>query len=159
MGIAIFKLFEDYEKNVTEKELIYFRTRLYFKLTNSGYDCVLFTNGLLADYEAILKLKEHIGLKNEQIMPRPENVEELTKIIGNLDGAIVTRLHASIIAYSYKIPTVGLIWNDTQSMFGTSIGHSERFVEWPFNEDELIDLLENALKVNEEIDYEYCNST
>lgn len=159
MGIAIFKLFEDYEKNVTEKELIYFRTRLYFKLTNSGYDCVLFTNGLLADYEAILKLKEHIGLKNEQIMPRPENVEELTKIIGNLDGAIVTRLHASIIAYSYKIPTVGLIWNDKQSMFGTSIGHSERFVEWPFNEDELIDILENALKVNEEIDYEYCNST
>ena len=85
LWITRFKLFEDYERNVTEKELINYWTRLYSKLINRGYDCNTFTNGLPADYEAIFKLKKHTGLKNEQIMSRSENIEELTKIIGNLD--------------------------------------------------------------------------
>ena len=48
---------------------------------------------------------------------------------------------------SYSVPSVGLVWNDKQRMFGRIIGHPERFIEpEDFNAETVIDAVEAAMK-------------
>ena len=56
------------------------------------------------------------------LVKRAENIVEL-------DRCIVTRLHSSIIAESFGIPFMGIVWNEKQRMFGRSIGCEDRFVD------------------------------
>lgn len=63
------------------------------------------------------------------MLHKPNTIEELCTNIANFDGMIVTRLHASIIGYSYNIPFVSLVWNNKQTMFGKVIEKSEWFIK------------------------------
>ena len=78
---------------------------------------------------------------------RPTSVGQLARYINGFDAVITGRLHASIIAYSYAVPSVGLVWNDKQRMFGRITGHPERFIEPEnFNAESVIDAVEAAMK-------------
>ena len=156
LGIGRTGLFEEYGKEKNEKSIINFWENVYYELTNRGYRCILFTNGLPADYACVLKLKKNLKLDNEQIAPRPKSVTELIQIINEFSAAIVTRLHSSIVAYSYNIPTIGIVWNNKQVMFGEEIGHPERFVEGNFDVKNIVDLLEELLEETDEINVKYC---
>ena len=74
---------------------------------------------------------------------------------------IVGRLHASIIAYSYNIPSIGLVWNQKQKKFGETIGYPNRFIEYEnFNADKILYELQKALKEGySSIDNEEYKST
>lgn len=130
LGIGRANLFTDYECSITNDQIKSVWCKLYSKLKAEGFDCVFFTNGLEQD-EAFAK--DIISTLNEEEnkvkMSRPEDVSDLVDNISCLDGAIVTRLHSSIISYSYSIPFVGLVWNNKQKMFGECIGHPECFLE------------------------------
>ena len=96
-------------------------------------------------------LAEYMGLqdaeKKELIYERPTSVGRLARYINGFDAVITGRLHASIIAYSYAVPSVGLVWNDKQRMFGRIIGHPERFIETEnFNPKTVIDAVETAIE-------------
>jgi polysaccharide pyruvyl transferase WcaK-like protein len=41
---------------------------------------------------------------------------------------VAARLHACIIAYSLKIPAIGVVWNDKLTFFGRNIGCEQYFV-------------------------------
>lgn len=92
-----------------------------------------------------LKMTKILHLQRSQTMDRPKSVDELVNIISSFDAAVVTRLHSSIIAYSFDIPTIGLVWNNKQLMFGKAIKHSERFIEESFDEKSLQINQEGAL--------------
>jgi len=77
------------------------------ELTKRGYKCVLFTNGLHADYEFAQEVLSSIhmeGFVDAICLEELETVQDLVNIINSFSSEIVTRLHASIIAYSYNVP-------------------------------------------------------
>lgn len=162
LGIGRENLFMDYGCNISNQIIMNIWRELYLKLKNNGFDCVFFTNGLKEDEEFAKKIVGLIGEKEERIMlPKPISVRELANNISLLDGAIVTRLHSSIISYSYNIPFVGLVWNKKQKMFGQRIGHPECFLE---NDDINADIIyERFMHIYNDItfkrDDKYCAST
>ena len=49
--------------------------------------------------------------------------------ISSFKTIIACRMHANIIAYSLKIPSVGLIWNNKLALWGEKCGYSDRFIK------------------------------
>ena len=130
LGVSRGNLFEDYGGLLNEDKLIQLWIGVYKKLENNGFDCYIFTNGLDADQNFAIKLIKILGKKYEsKLLHKPNTIEELCTNIANFDGMIVTRLHASIIGYSYNIPFVSLVWNNKQTMFGKVIEKSEWFIK------------------------------
>ena len=149
LGIGRANLFSDYGAGCTAAQAKKLWAGLYRELTRRGYRCVLFTNGLYEDdafaREALAEIHRH-GYKDAVCLDRPRNVQELVDIIASLDGEIVTRLHASILGYAYHVPSVGLVWNRKQTMFGEAIRYPERFVTYDrFDAPFLADRIEAAM--------------
>lgn len=71
----------------------------------------LFSNGSKKDYLYAVKLCKKIGYQNVIVSPRPKNDLELISLINNFTFIFAHRLHASIIAYSFDIPTYGILWD------------------------------------------------
>jgi polysaccharide pyruvyl transferase WcaK-like protein len=139
---------------------------LFNKLVQSGYECKLFCNGALSDEQFCIDLLEYMNIPKENwksvMKERPQSAEELANVIMSFDTIIACRLHASIIAYSYGIPGVGLVWNNKQVMFGKAIGYPEYFVtKEQFNVQYIINVLENAVSqgYNEKNREQYCKTT
>lgn len=159
LGIGRADLFEDYGLSFSPLQAKELWIGIYKKLSERGYRCVLFTNGLHSDYEFALEILKAIhkeGYPEAVCLEEPRTIEQLIGNIGSFKGMIVTRLHASIIGFSYDVPNIGLVWNEKQHMFGESIGYPERFI-YPdaFDEDVIADALERAIsegyeKINKE---------
>ena len=85
-------------------------------LLNAGYRVKLFTNGEAADDKFLhgkLKRKVRTAIKRGKlkIADRPKTPEDLVREISDCNGIIAHRLHANIIAYSYKIPHIAISTN------------------------------------------------
>lgn len=159
LGIGRTGLFEDYCVDIQKDKLRKFWKELYVVLSNKGYECIFFTNGLEADYDEAKIIVKELGIESSNLAPRPKTVEELISILSEVKGAVVTRLHSSIIAYSYGIPTIGLVWNTKQHLFGDAIGLPERFLNPPFDAKHVADLLEKAIREGSNINMNYCSTT
>jgi hypothetical protein len=46
----------------------------------------------------------------------------LAALIAGCDAVVAHRLHAAIVAYAYRVPTVGLLWDDKLQAFFESVG-------------------------------------
>lgn len=131
IGVIRGKIFTDYNIDYPEEKLVDLYVNLIRYLEFKGYKWQLFCNGLKADYNLAMRVLEKLSLREDEryLAQRPENSEELIKIITKYKATISARLHANIIAVSYNIPTVGLIWNDKLKLFGEILGCPDRFVE------------------------------
>ena len=106
---------------------------------------IIYTNGLKADNEFAKKLCEKYNYNKERLI-LPTSPEELIEVISGFKGAIATRLHSCIVAYSLNVPIIGLVWNKKLKMFGESIQYAERFFEVEnFKAKEIIQELKNAI--------------
>ena len=133
---------------ITEDNLISFYIAMIERLKKHNQKWQLFTNGTDADYNLGLKILKELNIKpnNEIIAPQPKTAQELINLITQYKGIIANRMHAHIIAASYGIPTVGLIWNDKIKQFAKHLGIEERF----FNCDKINDY-DEIFSVFEEI--------
>lgn len=129
LGICRDQLFRDNDVDFSKASQLQLWKELYNGLTKMGYRCRLFTNGQPYDEEFAKEVLRHLKLDRDALLEHPVSAEDLIDRILQFDATIVCRLHASIISYSYNIPTVGIIWNDKQKMFGELIDAPERFVE------------------------------
>ena len=162
LGMIRSNLFLDYGINYSDENAINLYKEIYYKIIESGKKCKFFTNGGLTDEEFAENLTKILNVdKNEILVERPKNTEDLIKTITSFEGIIVGRLHASIIAYSYNIPSIGLVWNQKQKQFGETIGYPNRFIEYEnFNADKILYELQKALKEGySSIDNEEYKST
>ena len=71
-------------------------------------------------------------------------------------------MHSNIIAYSYRIPAVGIVWNNKQLMFGKSINrekyyYSDKDLNVQKIVDSLIDFIHEGY--DESSRHEYVMST
>ena len=125
IGIIRHDIFAQYGYYIDERKLISTYVNLVHQLRRMGLDCVLFTNGSSEDYQAMLKVQMMIG---DISAIQPLSPRQLVETIAGFAGVISGRLHANIIAYALNVPSIGLVWNDKLQIFGTKIGHPERFV-------------------------------
>jgi len=106
----------------------------YFKiithLVKKKKQILLFTNGAIEDEEFKNTLFQNFKSNFNNSLTncsRPKSTLELVNIISSSEFIISHRLHANIIAYSYKIPSVAIIWDNKISGFFKKINR-EKFV-------------------------------
>ena len=71
----------------------------------------IFSNGAMDDYLYAQNIKKEIASPYITVAPRPKNEKELVLLINSFSYVIANRLHALILAYSFNIPTYGILWD------------------------------------------------
>ena len=166
LGVVRSGLFVDNDVDFPKEKMLAFWTELVREIESRGMQCRIFSNGTIDDTIFQNDLAKYMGLSEEEkktlMYERPTSVKQLVRYITGFDAVITGRLHASIIAYSYAVPSVGLVWNDKQRMFGRITGHPERFIEpEDFNAKAVIEAVMQAMKTgyDEESRVAYCSTT
>lgn len=131
IGVGRKNLFSDYGMtNISDDYLKEFYKELIHLLEQEGYKWKFFTNGLNSDELFVDELIEYLELENQQIrLERPIYTKDLIENIASFDAIVATRMHSNIIAYSLGIPSIGLVWNNKLSMWGSKIGYENRFFD------------------------------
>lgn len=98
-------------------------------LNQNNYYVSLFTNGDDQDFldKLIINLKSDNKLHCVNILPRALKPYQLVEQIKQFDMLIAHRLHANIIAYSFSIPSIGLMWDKKMESF-FKLTHREEFL-------------------------------
>ena len=151
VGTIRAKIFKTYGADVTEAELINFYTEMINRLEKHGFKWQLFTNGTLADYNFAKTILKHMNRPEtpQNLAPKPETTQELVNLITSYKGIIASRMHAHIIALSYGIPSIGLIWNDKLKYFAEYMNLKDRFFmpSEVQNYDKIFDTLLTSLDI------------
>jgi polysaccharide pyruvyl transferase WcaK-like protein len=98
---------------------------------NDGYQVVVFSNGNPADDDAVREMEQRWKPRavRPKFLPRPRTPKELAATIANCDLVAGHRLHLHISAYSYKIPSVGFVWEQKLASFFSSVGRERYLVD------------------------------
>ncbi|WGT46996.1 polysaccharide pyruvyl transferase family protein [Tessaracoccus lacteus] len=115
-------------------------------LTARGYDYRLFTTGHFSDEVFLDALVKEKRLPMRKVAVTVNSPEELHTQLSACDGVIAYRLHASIAAFAYGIPAIGLSWNFKVPYFYESVGLGDRALpveKWKASE--VIPALEKAM--------------
>lgn len=113
--------------SLAEEEYIAKWQSIIHSFAKQGKDIELFTNGNPQDYRTALKIAEHMKATYSitcLVAKRPTRPYELAHQIAGYSDIIAARLHACIIATSYRIPVVGLSWDKKVNSFFEAIGKS-----------------------------------
>jgi polysaccharide pyruvyl transferase WcaK-like protein len=97
------------------------------RLTADKQNIVCFTNGAGEDELFLSQCHDRlrqIGIIGDQVVisPRCKNPAELARLVASFDVVIAHRMHACILAYSYRIPAIGLRWDPKLQAFFDSVG-------------------------------------
>lgn len=145
LGMSRGDLFLDNDIKYTEKELMILWKNIIDDLEKQNIKWKIYTNGLQADNEFVFKFLKFYDYNEEKII-LPSTPKELIEIIASFKGIIATRLHSCIVAYSLKIPAIGLVWNQKLKMFGESIKYPQRFLDVKnFESNKIINALRDAI--------------
>ena len=105
---------------------------LYLKSINANWQ--VFCNGNEEDYLFAKYILKICNINDENaITTKPVIPTELIEIITKYDYIITTRLHSTIVSYSYNIPSISIKWDKKVEEFYEKIGSKDKC----FNFDEL----------------------
>lgn len=128
LGIINADLIKRYQAaNFTLDELIGFWVEIANQLHQRKIDFELFTNGSLDDYEFAQLIAREIEKRLSipcTLVKRPVVADELAQNIGRYNAIVAARLHAHIIATSYRIPSIALVWDDKVRTFFKDTGRA-----------------------------------
>lgn len=122
-------IFKDNGISFSESQQRRFWLDIIDELTARGYDYKLFTTGHFTDevfLDAMVKAKR---IPASKVVVTVNSPEELNRALNACAGVIAFRLHASIAAFSYGIPSIGLSWNFKVPYFYESVGHGDRALD------------------------------
>ena len=103
-------------------------------LVQQDHQVRLFCNGAAEDRQALAQVASDARiaplLASGQVgtAAPPETPTELAAVVSSCRAIIAHRMHACIIAYGYRIPTVGLGWDRKLESFFASVGEETSFV-------------------------------
>lgn len=119
-------IFADNGIKFTESQQRRFWLDVIAQLEERGDNYRLFTTGHFSDEVFLDSLvrEKHIPLNHVKFAVN--SPEELLRELNNCDGVIAYRLHASIAAFSYKVPAIGLSWNFKVPYFYETVGYGHR---------------------------------
>ncbi|ROS31228.1 polysaccharide pyruvyl transferase family protein [Cellulomonas sp. PhB150] len=128
-------------------------------LTERGFDYKLFTTGHFTDEAFLDELVKVKGVPQSNAAITVNSQEELVDELSACDGVIAYRLHASITAFAYGIPSIGLSWNFKVPYFYESVGHGDRALgreHW--NATDVVGALEKAMAAGVTKDEDFLTS-
>lgn len=100
------------------------------RLLASGYDVICFSNGAGEDRICLNRVVDSFRDDDGPTRaPDCRTPRELAELVGSFDAVIAHRLHACILAYSYRVAHVGLSWDPKLAAFFTNVGRSRYLVE------------------------------
>ena len=102
-----------------------FWIQLCKELLARGHRVTLFSNGPSDDEQYLGRIFDRIEHADFRRAARARTPQELAETIQRFDAIAAHRLHANIIAYSYRIPHVGLAWDPKLQGFFDSVDRSE----------------------------------
>lgn len=131
---------------ISAKKLTRFWCKVIKELNDRMIPWKMFCNGALDDYNLGCHILEKLNLKaDEYICPCAKRPEQLVSQIASFKGLISFRLHSHIIAASYDIPAVALVWDDKLRFFYQHLKHPERCLTVEASAKEVVDRLEMAI--------------
>ncbi|MCB1273217.1 MAG: polysaccharide pyruvyl transferase family protein [Leucobacter sp.] len=132
VGINVVRagLFRANGRDWSEQQAFAYLAGLRRMLDGAGIPSVYYTNGSTDDNITLRILAERLGLPDDQVIT-PHTTREVVETVAGFDAIAAIRMHSSIIAYSFGIPTVTLTWNDKIPFFYSAIGHPERALDFP----------------------------
>ncbi|MEL6985783.1 MAG: polysaccharide pyruvyl transferase family protein, partial [Actinomycetota bacterium] len=100
---------------------------LVIELAERGHQVRLLCNGAAEDRAAVEAIASHQGVAEltasgrVEVAPTPQTGAELAGLVAPCAAVIAHRLHACILAYSYRVPVVGLSWDSKLDAFFESV--------------------------------------
>jgi polysaccharide pyruvyl transferase WcaK-like protein len=109
------------------------------RLLASGYDVTCFSNGAREDQACLDRVVGSFG-DDDGLTRAPDcrTPRELAELVGSFDAVIAHRLHACILAYSYRVAHVGLSWDAKLAAFFANVGRSRYLVQFSENAVQLM---------------------
>lgn len=136
-------------RGLREQALLDSWLALVAALERRGWRVELFTNGSLADESFARRLllaagESHLAIS---LAPRAEKPRDLAHRVAGYAGVVAARLHASLLAASYRVPCVALSWDDKVRAFYEEIGLLEAcFPVEGFDPEGLADRLATSVR-------------
>lgn len=136
-----------YGADFTEEDWINLFVKIAKTLEKRGYEYEFFTNGLPGDITLGTQVLGRLGISNSAMIMRPVDDNELYSTINRYKGIITCRMHSSIAAFTLKVPSVILSWNDKVEKLMEIVGYPERAIKQDqFNADYIVDRMETAIE-------------
>lgn len=131
IGINVVRggLFKDNGKSWGMKDELIFLDHLRKYLEEAGQDYRFYTNGSVFDNNTLHYFEREYKLPRGKCI-YPHTTKEVVQTVSSFEAVITFRMHSAIIAYSYGIPSVSMVWNDKIPYFYKNIGHSDRAFEF-----------------------------
>jgi polysaccharide pyruvyl transferase WcaK-like protein len=139
-------IFRDNGIAFTEADQRAFWLDVIDRLEARGDDYRLFTTGHFSDEVFLDALIRSRGIPLSKAAITVNSPEELSDELRSCDGVLAYRLHASITAFAYGVPSIGLSWNFKVPYFYESVGLGERALppeKW--TADEALNALDRAM--------------
>ena len=129
VGINIIRkdIFDDYNKSLSDKDLVGIYRDLITELDKRGWKWKLFCNGMKRDWKVIQELKSMLNISKDKICKVPRTGDEFVWMITQFDVVFGARLHSCITSVSLGIPVVGFIWDDKLKFFSETMKISQFF--------------------------------
>lgn len=134
LGIAAPELLRYHaDTPVTGAEGIAFFANLAAELARRGHKVRLFCNGAAEDAAALAKVAAMpavaalVAEDRIEVVARPERPADLAAVLRDCGVVVAHRMHACIVAWSYRVPVVGLGWDRKVESFLTSVGDEDSF--------------------------------
>jgi polysaccharide pyruvyl transferase WcaK-like protein len=129
----------------TGQALVDFWLDIIVKLHQIGVVYEVFTNGSPSDYAFAVNVRREVEDRLSIDCPlreRPLKPRELAHRISEYQAVVASRLHANVVALSYGIPVVGLIWDDKVKAISVDAGRKNRCVSiYDRNPDAIVESL------------------
>ncbi|MBQ6150485.1 MAG: LicD family protein [Mogibacterium sp.] len=136
----------EYGANFHESDWVKLFSKIARTLEKRGYEYEFFTNGLQSDIEMGRKVIEKMGISGDAMLMRPTDDYELYSTINRYAGIITCRMHSCIAAFTLKVPSVVLSWNDKVDELMKNIGYPDRVItKDAFKADYIVDCMEKAI--------------
>ncbi len=140
-------IFKDNGIHFPERAQRAFWREVIATLDARGYDYKLMTTGHFSDEVFLDSFIKAEGIPLSKAAVAINSPEELSAELSACQGIIAYRLHASITAFSYGIPSIGLSWNFKVPYFYASVGLAHRALPHErWDADEVVSALERAIE-------------
>jgi len=158
IGLVVVRkgIFADNDIDFPEDEQMRFWEEAISLIEDRGYDYRLFTTGHFSDEIFLDHFSREGRASAGKCVFNINSPEELICQIRQCNGVIAYRLHASITANSFLIPSVGLEWNQKIPFYYDAVGYPHRMLsrkDW--NAQTVVSVLEEAMKEGIRIDEQY----
>jgi hypothetical protein len=134
------------------QNLLSFYRGLVIELSGRGHPVRLLCNGAAEDRAAVEAIASHQAVAElavrgrVEVAPAPRTGAELAGLVAPCAAIVAHRLHACIVAYSYRVPVVGLSWDSKLDAFFESVDLEDLLVTDPLvRSTAAADLVETAM--------------